>query len=649
MKRDWEPEELIDCWTLGEDDWRLVSNKAGATRLGFCLLLKYFELEARFPRHAGEVPKAAVDYVAQQVKVNPAEFARYDWTGRSIERHRAQIRTELGFREVTVGDEDKLAVWLAEEVCPTELGEDRLREALLARCRAERIEPPGPSRIERILGSARAASEQAFCARTVERLPAATVAKLLELVDEDDDRVAAGPGVLAELKADPGRLGLETMLTEIGKLGRIRDLGLPAELFADAAEKLLAAWRARAARMYPSDFRDAPRPIRLTLLAALCWVRTAELVDGLVDLLLGLVHKIDTRAETRVERELFGEWTRIRGKDAMLVRIATAATGRPDGTVREVIFPVAGEHTLRDVIREARANQRTFQERKRIVLRSSYSSYYRKMLPKLLGALTFHCNNTAYRPVMDAPALLGRYADRPGTDRFYDPAERVPMERVVPDAWADALVDDYGKVERIPYELCVLKALREAIRRREIWVQGATRWRGSGGRPAAGLRRQPGRALRRDPPAPGPRGGRRGVAAAARWRARPPQPGPHGRHQRRGADHPAARCAVDHRATDGQAAAGADPGRAARGGPAPLGRDRPARRPQGRRLPHRLHRRVHHHRQPRDHRPGHPAPPAAAVLLRAGHQHGHPAGGLDRRARRARGRAAAGALPVCQP
>lgn len=166
------------------------------------------------------------------------------------------------------------------------------------------------------------------------------------------------------------------MLTEIGKLGRIRDLGLPAELFADVADKLIAAWRARAARMCPSDFRDAPRPIRLTLLAVLCWVRTAELVDGLVDLLLGLVHKIDTRAETRVERELFGEWTRVRGKDAMLVRIATAATDRPDGTVREAIFPVAGEQTLHDVIREARADQRTFQERKRTVLRSSYSSHY---------------------------------------------------------------------------------------------------------------------------------------------------------------------------------------------------------------------------------------------------------------------------------
>jgi TnpA family transposase len=39
------------------------------------------------------------------------------------------------------------------------------------------------------------------------------------------------------------------------------------------------------------------------------------------------------------------------------------------------------------------------------------------------------------------------------------------------------VVDDTGRAERIPYELCVLKALREAIRRREVYVVGANRWR----------------------------------------------------------------------------------------------------------------------------------------------------------------------------
>ncbi|MFC4590239.1 hypothetical protein [Sphaerisporangium corydalis] len=34
-----------------------------------------------------------------------------------------------------MGDEDKLADWLATKICPVEISRDRLRGALLARCR----------------------------------------------------------------------------------------------------------------------------------------------------------------------------------------------------------------------------------------------------------------------------------------------------------------------------------------------------------------------------------------------------------------------------------------------------------------------------------------------------------------------------------
>ena len=50
MRREWSPEELIESWTLVGQDWTLVGNKTGAPRLGFALLLKFFEIEARFPR-----------------------------------------------------------------------------------------------------------------------------------------------------------------------------------------------------------------------------------------------------------------------------------------------------------------------------------------------------------------------------------------------------------------------------------------------------------------------------------------------------------------------------------------------------------------------------------------------------------------------
>ena len=457
-------------WTLVDGDWDLVANKSGTTRLGFSLLLKFFELEGRFPDVLEEVPSVAVEYVADLVKVPAADFAKYTLVGRTAEYHRKQIREALGFRPATLADEEALTGWLAAEVCPVELVEARQRDALLVEYRARKIEPPGRTRVEKILVAARGRWETAFCARVIERLGEAGRDRLLSLVAEGN---ATATALLAALKRDPGAVGLDSLLT---KLNDVRRLGLPEGLFTDCSEKLVAAWRARAIKMYPSDFRDTSADVRITLLAALCWSRQAEITDALVELLVALVHKINARAERRVEKQLTAELKKVRGKEGILFKLATAAVDKPDEVVRRALFPVVGEKTLRELVAEAKANEKVFKAKVRTTLRSSYSSYYRQMLPPLLNTLGFRCDNTAYRPVMDAMRLLTKYADVDGKTRFYDATDVVSMDGVVRKDWREAVVDDKGRVERIPYELCVLVVLRDAVRRREIYVEGAARW-----------------------------------------------------------------------------------------------------------------------------------------------------------------------------
>ena len=147
MRREWELEDLIECWTLDEAEFELLANKTGATRLGFALLLKFFELEARFPRRE-DVPRAAAEFMAGQVKVDPELFGEYRWSGSTIEYHRAQIRDFHGFRVATVGDEDKLIVWLAAGSARWRCrgtGCGRLCWRAAARRRSSRRRRPGPS------------------------------------------------------------------------------------------------------------------------------------------------------------------------------------------------------------------------------------------------------------------------------------------------------------------------------------------------------------------------------------------------------------------------------------------------------------------------------------------------------------------------
>jgi hypothetical protein len=215
-------EELLEHFTLADDELELLRNKSGATRLGFGLLLKCLAWKGRFPRGRGELPDNAVDHVARQVGVPPEELGLYDWTGRQSKRHRVEVRQHLGFRECTIADADKLTAWLAEHVAQAERRPERVREELLAHCHAERIEPPTAGRIDRMVASALHQAEQVLSLRIAARLPAAATARLEELVavaaddaDADEqDQEAEGPALLALIKSDPGNVSLETMLRD---------------------------------------------------------------------------------------------------------------------------------------------------------------------------------------------------------------------------------------------------------------------------------------------------------------------------------------------------------------------------------------------------------------------------------------------------
>ncbi|MFD2414850.1 DUF4158 domain-containing protein [Amycolatopsis pigmentata] len=252
MKRDWEPEDLIAHWTLVEDDWRLLGAKTGATRLGFALLLKCFEMEGRFPSDFEDVPSAVVDFMAELLQLEPGLFAKYSLTNRPAKRHWTQIRRALGCRPATEDDERRWTEWLATERCPVEQDRDRLEAALRQRCRSEGIEPPPEGQIERALNSALRRHEGAFAAEVVACLGPEGCARLQVLLTAD--------GLLAEVKADPGRLGLDTLLSEIAKLEAVRELKLPAALNKplQAGEFVEDLKRRHRGGVGPAEHRDGP-------------------------------------------------------------------------------------------------------------------------------------------------------------------------------------------------------------------------------------------------------------------------------------------------------------------------------------------------------------------------------------------------------
>jgi hypothetical protein len=59
MRVEQDGENVDDRWALHASDRTLLGNKTGATRLGFAILLKTFQVNGRFPYRLEEVPVAA--------------------------------------------------------------------------------------------------------------------------------------------------------------------------------------------------------------------------------------------------------------------------------------------------------------------------------------------------------------------------------------------------------------------------------------------------------------------------------------------------------------------------------------------------------------------------------------------------------------
>ena len=348
---------------------------------------------------------------------------------------------------------------------PAEQRYDRLKEAALDRCRILRIEPPAPERLKRHIRAAAHAHEVRFSQSIHHQLPPPVLARLAGLLTPLPSAAEASEWAAWQiLKADPGRPSVASVKEAAARLLLVREVGLPAGLFAGVHPKALDRYAKRASVEEPHELRRHSGPLQATLMAAFLHRRAEELTDHIVDLLVELIHKMSKRAEHKVEEGLASQFQKVPSKLGLLARMAEASLNAPEGVVNKVIFPVASEQLLKALLQEIQASGPGYKETVRTVLKRSYRSHYRRILPELLDVLEFRCGNARHQPVMEALAVLKAHLWCKGSS--YPKGTTVVTEGVVRPAWMPLVLDDDGdppRINRIAYEICVLKALREQL------------------------------------------------------------------------------------------------------------------------------------------------------------------------------------------
>lgn len=474
MKQIWSDAELSESWSLSFDELSLLEGKSGRYKLGFCVQLKFYLITGRFPASAKELPARAVSYLCDQLAVAAESLANYSWSGRIAQRHRKEILAYLGIRRGTALDRERFSAWLVAHICPEGASMAATAERAHDWFKAERIQCPTDSELEQLIRAARRRFEQQLLEDVASSLPLATRVALDASLADPDETTGFN-----NLKADPGRVGLESILRASVRLAFIRALTLPRHVFFDVSPSVLERLRRRVAHDAAWDMKQSPPSRRYGRYAMFLAFREREITDGLIDLLVQTIHKVITRAERKAMAEVLLDVQRVHGKERVLAKIAAAALANPDGTVREVVFPFAGEELLSRLVKEYEADGQGKKHRIHRILRASYGGHYRRMLPQILDVLDFRSNNAAHQPVLDALHWLARLRnDKRRTIRL---DEGVPIDGVIPPKWREVVIEEDGdgkrSVNRINYELCVLESLRERIRCKEIWIVGADRYR----------------------------------------------------------------------------------------------------------------------------------------------------------------------------
>lgn len=470
MEQLWSAEALRLHWVLQPSEQPLLKGLPGPKRLVLGYYLKFFQRHARFPNRMDAMPEAVVQFLAEQIEYDgplPSDVPE-----RSDRRYRRLVSDHLRLRRFDRAASGEFVEWLVVEVLPNAPQVSALDERMTAWFLANRFIRPEQSRLDKLMAQSERQFDHRQYAKISGRLTLAHKHALDALLTTDE-----AASRFAQLARGPGGASVQAVQDAVARLEMVRAIGLPPHLLEGIHPDHIASLARRAASEDAWDMRRRPEAVRHALLSCFCAIRAAELTDDLGDLVISIIHKISARAESKVIKEYVADFRKAESKDTVLGKIVLAVDGQPEGDIPQVIYPVVPRETIRELAKTYQADTPSFTTRVHHTIRRSYARHYRRVLPVILRALTFRTSSTSAEPLLAALAVLTEPSDR--KPQFYA-EEEVPIDGVIRPKWRDIVLEvgpgDVVRVNRINYEICVLQTLREKLRTKEIWIEGAKRY-----------------------------------------------------------------------------------------------------------------------------------------------------------------------------
>ena len=459
-------DQLARHFHLDDADREVIAAKRwDYMRLGYALQLGTVRFLGTFLEEPTDVPAGIVADLARQLAVaDPGCLALYA-AGRARWQHAREIRDRHGYQEFTVPlARFRLARWLYA-LCWT--GTDRpsvLFDRATAWLVAEKVLLPGASVLERLIARIRARTARRLwraLSRDVSHDQRARLATLL--VAGEGGR----PGLLDRLRDGPYLRSGAELSRAVARLDQVQTLaaGLPGvahvppgRVTALARFAMLA--KAQAVARLPPERRTATLLAFIRTLEATAQDDVLDLFDIVVTKLFADAAAVGKRARLRTIRDLDAAALQLRRVGTVLLDDTV-----DDGAVRTVAFAIVPPAAIAEALTLIDTIVRPSGDLYFAELRAQSGRL--RFLPGLVRSLALGSTPSGHT-ILDAVRQLRAVDGR-------SLPKSLPLG-FVPSGWKRQVVMPDGGIDPLGYRLCLLDAMRSALRRRDLFAAPSLRY-----------------------------------------------------------------------------------------------------------------------------------------------------------------------------
>jgi len=470
--------DLGRFYTFSARDLRIIDrHRRPANRLGFAVHLGLLRFPGRTLADVPEVPRRVVEYIAQQVGVDPAVFEQYGERDNTLFEHLDELRREFGFQNCGW---PRLRA-LGRELMPLALESDRslpLVETAVERLRAQQIIAPGITTLERLVWVVLHLAQRRVERLLVQPLTLEQRARLDALLQVDPELGTRTR--LSWLREAPEIPSAKSLRKVLERLAYVRTLGLPTpdtRLHPNRLRQLAGRGGQYAAQPLARFVGDQ----RYCLLGAYLPDLGTSLTDQTLDMLDKILDELVRKGNKKQERHF---QTNVRAMNANLAVLATASDAlliaRRDGLepFAAVFDAVGGESQLAASVESAKKLIRPLDLDSRDLIQTQYA-FVRGALMALYDALEIR----AVRGTDPAIEALD-YVQRLNTRGRRVTARRSrlggePVEALlghVTDRWRRLVFDGRKDVNASMYEVAAFEALNNGLRSGDLYALGSRRY-----------------------------------------------------------------------------------------------------------------------------------------------------------------------------